>query len=176
MNGLLLAIGLIVGGACMHWSDASSVEQARAELAGLKATHSEALAASRTAALERIRQAEERADALQEKLNKAEERQSINQKEIQREITRNTTGRACLDGRTVGLLNSAAADRAAALPTPTSKPAAEDAATATDTDVATWANQAIGRYNVCRARLGALIDWFQPTTSPTLTPDEHPDD
>lgn len=176
MNALILAAGLILGGICTHLWDTDAIAQARAELAGLKGQHSEEIATERAAALRRLLAAEAHADKLQVALGDTERRLSDKQKEIQREITRNTTGRSCLDGRTVGLLNSAAADGTATMPAPASKPAAEDAAVATDTDVATWANQAIEQYNACRARLGTLIDWFLPASSAPINPIEQHDD
>ena len=176
-NALILAAGLTLGGAFMHLWSASDMADANAALAGLKATHSDALAQVRAAALRRLQVAEAHADKLQLALDDTEQRLSVKQKEIQLEIARNTTGRACLDGRTVGLLNDAVAGRAATLPAPASEPTPQDAAVATDTDVATWANQAIEQYNTCRARLGALIDWFLPVYDFTITtPSELDDD
>lgn len=176
MNALIFAAGLILGGIFTHLWDVDAVAQARADLAGLKGQHSEQLAKEREIALKRLLAAEAHADQLQAALGDTEQRLSDKQKEIQREITRTTTGRVCLDGRTVGLLNSGAADGTATMPAPASKPAAEDAAVATDTDVATWANQAIEQYNACRARLGTLIDWFLPASSAPINPIEQHDD
>jgi prophage endopeptidase len=176
-NALILAAGLIVGGTVMHLWSADDVADARVALAGFKATHSDELAQARAAALRRLQVAKAHADKLQLALDDTEQRLSVKHKEIQLEIARNTTGRACLDGRTVGLLNDAVGDRAATLSAPASDPTPQDAAVATDTDVATWANQAIEQYNTCRARLGALIDWFLPISdSTTTTPSELDDD
>lgn len=175
MKALIAAACMLAGGLLVHLWDASEIANAQADLLGLKATHSEQLASERAAGIARILAAEAHADKLQTALGDTEQRLSDKQKEIQREITRHTTGRSCLDTRTVGLLNDAAADRIAAVPTPASSPPEEDGATATDTDVATWANQAIEQYNVCRARLGALIDWFQPSSSTTNSTENHDD-
>lgn len=170
---LINILALFAGGFAVHLWYVGALATAKGDLSDLKAKHSTALAAERSAALTRFQAAQARSDSLQLALNDTEQRLSTKQKDIQREINRNTTGRACLDGRTVGLLNGAAAGRASAVPAPIGGPAAEDAAAATDTDIATWANTAIEQYNVCRAKLGALIDWFPPTTSTTL---EHHDD
>ena len=182
MKALIFVAGLTLGCAFAHWWNADEAADARAELADLNVKHSGELAQVRAAALTRLQTAQARSDALQIALGDTEQRLSATQKDTQREIERNTTGRACLNGRTVGLLNRAAADRTATLPAPGSEPVAEDAAAAadtevaTDTDVATWANQAIEQYNACRARLGALIDWFPPAPSPPITTPEQAHD
>ncbi|MFZ6687523.1 hypothetical protein ACO0K0_07225 [Undibacterium sp. SXout11W] len=156
-------IGLGAGGAVVHLFDTAEIASVKADLSGLKAQHSEAIAQANAAGLERIQRANERADSLQIALDITEQKLSITQLEMQREITLNTTGRACLNARTVRLLNdNTTGKQSTALPTSTSEPVAQDAAVATDTDVATWINNTKAQYGTCTARLAALIDWHAP--------------
>lgn len=111
-------------------------------------------------ALERLVASGKRADALETKLNAAEAQRLTQSQEHQREIKRLTTGRPCLNRGTVRLLNRAPVIPAA-VPETASRPVAEDAAAATDTDVAEWIDHAIDQYDTCRDRLGALIDFEQ---------------
>ena len=78
-----------------------------------------------------------------------------------------TTGRACLTGAAVRMLNDDPADYGAA---PAVSPAtgssdAADGSAATDTDIGQWVIAARARYATCRQRLDALIDWHTPTNT-----------
>lgn len=167
MKVLILCATLVLGGLLAHLWDASDLADARSDLLSLKAKHSEELADVRGQGIKRLKEAQARADKLQIALDRSETRIATIKKDTQREIVRTTSGRACLGSSTVGLLNNAttASTGSTTVPTAASGPAEEDAAIATDTDVATWANDAIEQYNVCRARLGALIDWHQEKAS-----------
>ena len=112
-------------------------------------------------ALERLVASGKRADALETKLNAAEAQRLTQSQEHQREIKRLTTGRPCLNRGTVRLLNLSAGNQPATVPKVAGGPLAEDAAAATDTDVAEWIDHAIDQYDTCRDRLGALIDFEQ---------------
>lgn len=161
-----LALGLLLGCFVTSWFNAGELAIAKGDNATLKATHSEEVAQTATAALKRIVTANERADSLQIALDNTEQRLATSKTENQREINRTTTGDTCLNNATVRLLNNATArDKATALPTPASEPVEADAAIATDTDVATWINDAKAQYEVCRARLDTLIDWESPINS-----------
>lgn len=98
---------------------------------------------------------------MQAELYIAEQNLNNKESEVQREIQRNTTGRACLNQRTVSMLNNRTDERSTAsgMPTPVSEPAADGGTVATDTDIATWANIVITQYSTCKARLDALIAW-----------------
>lgn len=171
LHGLLLGVGLALGGIASHVYDTAQIATTRAELAGVKAQHSEEKAQATQAALERLQTAKQRADALQTALDVTEQRLSITKTELNREIQNSTTGRACLSGRTVSLLNRAATGSdPATLPNTTSGPTAESAGFATDTDIANWINSAAAQYNTCRARLDALIDWH---TDPAKASPQH---
>ncbi|MDR1349802.1 MAG: hypothetical protein LBJ59_03275 [Zoogloeaceae bacterium] len=84
-----------------------------------------------------------------------------------------TTGRACLDGGVVRLLNDRSASHGNGLSAPAAGLAGAFAAAAydsgepeagfaaTDTDVALWAGNAIERYDLCRGRVDALRNFFE---------------
>ncbi len=173
MKALALCAALLLGGLFTHLWEASELADARAELVGLKGTHAQELADERAEGIRRLNAAQALSDKLQFELAASEDRLSTIKKDTQREIQRATTGRACLGSVAVGLLNDAAADRSPTVPAPVSRPAEADAAFASDTDVATWANQAIEQYNTCRKRLDALIDWYlQPFNEPPENNDD----
>lgn len=129
-----------------------------AEISGMKATQSEAIAATESAARKRLQSAQDWGDILSARLSKTEDDLNQKSKEVSREIARLTTGRRCLDGNVVRLLNSP--DRGAGSVSETIRtPVAQDGAAATDTDVAGWIGNAQTQYETCRARLGDLIDF-----------------
>lgn len=95
-------------------------------------------------------------------------------KEIARELaqSRALSGRACLSGRAVGLLNAhpavglrvpaAAASAAGAAASPAAHPGQtgpDESAAASDADLAAWALDAMILYQDCRARIDALRQW-----------------
>jgi hypothetical protein len=75
-------------------------------------------------------------------------------------LRRLTTGRPCLGGAAVRLLNDPAGLKPAALPAPSGQPAEPDAAFASDTDVGLWAASARRQYDTCRGRLQAVADFY----------------
>lgn len=159
-----LAIGFLAGSFLAHVFYADEVATEKAEKLGLEAKYNSDVAATKQAALSRIQQANARSDSLQTALDISEQRRTITEKEMQREIQRNTTGRACLNARTVSLLNHRAATggQATTLPAPSSQPAQDSSSVATDSDIANWANTAITQYGTCKDRLDALIAWHSP--------------
>jgi len=159
-----LAIGFLAGSFLAHVFYADAIATAKAEKLGLEARYNSEVSATKTAALHRIQLANARSDSLQTALDIAEQRLSITEKEMQREIQRNTTGRACLNARTVSLLNHRAAtgNQATTLPATSSQPAQDSTSVATDTDIANWANAAITQYGICKDRLDTLIAWHSP--------------
>ncbi|MDP3926174.1 MAG: hypothetical protein U1E02_28165 [Hydrogenophaga sp.] len=144
------------------------LEQARTERAELQTAHSETARLQALAAARGLQAAQARGNALTHSL--AQRQAQIHQltREKNDALKNLTTGRACLSGAAVRVLNGAAA-------TPTGGPvdvpntpggaAAEGARFATDTDVGRWAVAARADYDTCRARLDALIDWH--TQGPT---------
>ena len=107
-------------------------------------------------------------DALTRELAAAVDQSNILQKERDDALSRLTTGRECLSGAAVGVLNRRAS--AVRVPTPTRQPAADPAAraatdphqpAASDRDVAIWASDAQRRYAECAATLRALVGWHE---------------
>lgn len=146
----------------------------QAELAQLRTTHAEtgrlaALASART-----LQSAQTRGDALTTQL--AQRQVQIDQlaKDKRDAIHRLTTGRACLSGAAVRVLNQPddPADYGFdPVPPPTGGHVADHAAFATDADIGGWAVAVRAQYATCRARLAALIDWH--TTPTTVAPEQH---
>jgi hypothetical protein len=94
-------------------------------------------------------------------------------------IHKATTGRTCFTESALRLLNTAPGLSVRGF-TPAVSGAAAAGATAatdtnvsnvvsTDTDIATWAVDAGAQYEVCRARLDALIDWHLQPAPPATT-------
>lgn len=142
----------------------------QAELAQLRTTHAEATRLAAQASARQLQAAQVRGDALTHDL--AQRQAQIDQlhQDKRHALTRVTTGRPCLGGAAVRLLNDDPADYGApSVPQATGSPDATYAASATDADVGGWAIAARAQYNTCRARLAALIDWHGPPPS-TLEP------
>jgi prophage endopeptidase len=107
---------------------------------------------------ERFAAAQALGDTLSDRLAQTEFHLTQKTKELSNALSKVTTGRACLNGAAVRLLNNTDND-SNAVPKTTGTSAAEDAAVATDTDIADWIGSAKGQYETCRARLAALIDF-----------------
>ena len=140
------------------------IDAVELDLATLKTTVAIDQLAASEAAKARLTAAQERADALTQELLMHEQSLTLLKERKDHEIKRLTTGNVCFNAATVRLLNNSANTRndAATLPMAPSEPVAESAAIATDTDIASYINTAQNQYDVCRARLDALIDWHVP--------------
>jgi prophage endopeptidase len=147
------AIGNISGGMAVH-------AVLNAELAELKAASASEQAKTQQLYIQRLTAEQARGDELSSRLSQTETQLSQRTEEVSRALQKVTTGRACLNSATVRLLNSAGPDHPA-VPETAGATVAEDAAIATDTDVAGWIGNAQGEYETCRARLNALIDFEQ---------------
>jgi hypothetical protein len=161
-----LAAGLVFGAAGgAKWEQARRLqcEQTRAvEHAAAAQQQTQRLAAALTAADSSVNAALQQRDAADARA-----------KEISRELNRQKllSGRACLSGAAVGLLNShPAVDQrlSASAIGPAGSPASaaahpDDAAIlsvgATDADLAAWALDAMTLYQTCRTRIDALRQW-----------------
>lgn len=132
----------------------------QARIADMERDQASAIASARQADIDALKTANAHGNDLTARLQRTESTLAQKDRELKHAIASKTTGRVCLSGAVVGLLNSpATADGAAHLSTPTASAAAADGAFATDTDVAEWADNARTQYDICRARLDALIDW-----------------
>lgn len=148
----------------------------QAELATNQATEAQQKfhAAERTA--EVLQAASARGDALSTTL--AQRQSQIDQLNRSRRdaLPKVTTGRTCLDGPSLRLLNGAPGLRVSGFAASASSVATESGAAAadpnseagrvsTDQDIGTWVLDAGATFEVCRTRLDALIDWHtQPET------------
>lgn len=111
------------------------------------------------AATARLQAAIERGDALQTRVAAEETARAQITQEKTDALRRLTTGRACLGGPAVRLLNGPGL-KPGAVPEAPGQPAGAAAAFATDTDVGLWAAGAIRAYDTCRGRIDALNDFF----------------
>lgn len=155
MWGLIVACA---GCSLLSWKAAHLYYQA--QIATMERDQAQAVATARAADVETLKLAKRHGDALTLQLQVTESTLTKKQKELHDAIRTQTTGRACLSGSVVSLLNnSGSTDGSAHLPASTSGDAPADGAAASDTDVADWAANARTQYDICRARLNALIDW-----------------
>jgi len=132
------------------------------QMAAIKTEQAKDAAIASQLSLDQLSATQAKADGLSERLAKTEFQ--LNQTTLEKSdaIKKLTTGRACLNSATVGLLNRARETTTAAVPDPTGPSTAESAAIATDTDVAGWIAAAQGSHETCRARLDALINFYTP--------------
>ena len=125
----------------------------------------------------RLQVANARGDELTLTLLKREDQINKLSREQHDAIAKATTGRPCLGGPALRLLNSAPGLNVAGMPTAPSSPAAAGAATAanpdyqdlsaTDADITGWSIDVGAQYEICRGRLDALIDWHPNPPAPT---------
>lgn len=152
-----------------------------AQIATLKLQHEQQERQAVQAAYEREAQARTAGNQAQARLAEQLQANAALTEERNHAIAHATTGRPCLGGRALRVLDGAPGLRVAGLPGAAAWPAGEDAATAahtnasgpsgaglvaTDTAIATWALAAGAQYEQCRSRLGALIDYASATTAP----------
>lgn len=132
----------------------------RAEIADIRAAQARDEAAAAKVAREWVEAAVVRGDALSADLSRSEADLARKSLEVSHALRKLTTGRPCLDGGVVGVLNRAYAPPAAApVPAAAGTPVAADGAAATDTDIGDWIAHAWDRYETCRRRLDALITY-----------------
>lgn len=127
--------------------------------------------AQERAARDALQAAQVRGDALSTELLVRTGEIDQLKEESHRAISKATTGRTCLDGAAVRVLQRAPGITTVPAPTSGAAAAGEPVASAggdggwgadsvsTDTQVATWAVDAASAFEVCRTRLDALIDW-----------------
>ncbi len=158
---LLVLVVFCVGWVAQGWRKNSEISKLKAEVQADKARASQET-------LVRVASANKRSDDLSAQLAKAEAARQTLALEHYREIKRLTTGRACLSGAVVRLLNEPAGLRInGALPQAAREPVSDDAASASDTDVAQWSDFARRAYDTCRGYLQAIADFYNGDPSPT---------
>ena len=131
-----------------------------AEIERIERAHAEQRAHDAEAAAEEIAAAVKRGNELAAHVTAAEATRDIALQETIDALRRVTTGRPCLSGPAIRLLNESGGLKPA-LPGAAGQPAGADAAAATDTDVALWAAYARRSYDTCRGRIDALAAFFQ---------------
>jgi len=129
-----------------------------AEIDRIERAHAEQRAHDAEAASAEIAAAVARGDHLAGRVAAAETAREIAHQEKTDALRKVTTGRPCLGGAAVRLLNQSPGIRP--VPAPAGQPAGADAAFASDTDVAQWAATAIRYYDTCRGRLDAIGEFF----------------
>lgn len=151
---LIFAAGWAVEG----WRKDAEIDRIKLTQANERADAERATAAVITAALKRYNELEARVAA-------AESTRDVALQETQDALRKITTGKPCLSGAAVRLLNQSNGIKPPDLPAAPGQPAGADAAFATDTDVAQWAAYAIRSYDTCRGRLDAIADFYKEAPS-----------
>lgn len=176
-----VALGAALGGWAGH---ALTRNHYMAEIATQKATAERAQRLAVQAALDQVKTARAAGDAAQARLADALATNARLTQERDDAIAHVTTGRACLRGAALRVLNGApgirvsrlvpgaTAGTAAAYATAASDPGAaaervDDGPVVTDTGIARWTLTAGAQYEQCRQRLDALIDYSLATTAPS---------
>jgi len=131
-----------------------------AEIERIERAHADQRARDAVAAADEIAAAQKRGDTLAARVAATETTRDTALQETQHALRKVTTGKPCLSGSALRLLNGAAGLKPA-VPAPAGQPAGADAAFATDTDVAEWAAHARRSYDTCRGRLDAVRDFYQ---------------
>ena len=154
---------LIAAVAALLFSAGWAVEGLRktAEIERIERAHAEQRARDAEAAAAEIEAAVKRGNELAARVAAAESTRDLALQETKDALRRVTTGRPCLGGAAVRLLNESAGLKPAQLPGAAGQPAGADAAAASDTDVAQWAASAIRHYDTCRGRLAAIAEFHQ---------------
>lgn len=163
-TSLALALSaLLAGGALGAWAGYTQGRAPlRADLAAQRETHAEHARLAAMASGQRLLQAQVRSGELATRLAAQLTANDQLTQEKTHALKTATTGRACLSDRALGLLNQSTGITVAspgAMPAPGPGTAAPSATVATDTDLALWIAAAGNRFEQCRARLDALIDW-----------------
>lgn len=141
----------------------------RTQGAQLRESHAEAVRLAAIASAKRLETAQALGHQLSERLLTTERVNAKLTKEKNDAIKAATDGRACLSDRALRVLDGATGLTVSGLPElppAAGSAAAEGGAVATDSDLAQWTLEAGRRFESCRERLDALIDWhLNPTTT-----------
>ncbi len=131
-----------------------------AEIERIERAHAEQRARDAEAAADEIAAAVKRGNELAARVTAAESTRDVALQETKDALRRVTTGRPCLSGPAVRLLNESAGLKPSVPATP-GQPAVTDAAFASDSDVGEWIAGAIRHYDTCRGRLAAVADFYE---------------
>lgn len=142
----------------------------KTQLAQLNAAHDRERVLQAAAALTALTEAQTRGDLLSSGLLTQQAHIDQLKAEKRHAITQATTGSTCLSEPALRLLNTAPGLTVAGLPQTTGSAVAAGERIATDTDISFWVIDAGAAYQVCRARLDALIDWHTGQTTTLAAP------
>jgi hypothetical protein len=155
MAALVLASALFAAG----WA----VEDWRmsAEISDLKAQQAESDRQVTALNTQRLVEGIRRGEALQTRVANNENQLEQLTQEKSRETQRLTTGRPCLGGAAVRVLNARTLPASTgAIPETASDPLSANDGFASDTDIGLWIGQAQRAYDACRGRLNAIADFY----------------
>lgn len=156
-----LLAGLVLVVACIASGWFANGWRKDAQISRLEKTQAQATATAAEQFAQRLQTAQARGNALTAQLDQAQKDIDQLTQEKQDAIRRLTTGRPCLNGAVVRVLNNpAGGGQQVGVPGATSQPAADDGSFATDTDVGLWIGTCERSFNTCRARLQAVADFF----------------
>jgi prophage endopeptidase len=133
----------------------------RMQQAEARAAENETRLLAARSATQRLQAAQQRGDQLTLQLAERSRQVYGFMKEKRDALTNATSGRACLGAAALRVLDGAPGLRVAGLPDAAGSAAAGDGRVATDTDIGQWAIGAGAQYELCRERLGALIQWHR---------------
>lgn len=132
-----------------------------AEIDRIHLAHANERAEDSRAATEVITAALKHGNELAARAAAAETARDLALEETRDALRKVTTGRPCLSGAAVRLLNDAAGIKPPDLPGAAGQSAGADAGAASDTDVALWAAHARRSFDTCRGRIDALAEYFK---------------
>ena len=163
MNPELIKNLIIAGIAALIFAAGWAVEGWRkdAQIERLERVHADEKARAVQEAAEELQAAVKRGNELAARVTAAEATRDTALQETQHALRKETTGKPCLSGAAVRLLNESAGLKPTVSAVPPGQPARDDAAVATDTDIAQWVAFAIRSYDTCRGRLDAIADFYE---------------
>ena len=157
-----LKAALIIAAAAACFGAGWAVEGWRlhAQIAQIRSEHAVADQQRAENNLAAVVTGQQRGDALVERVATEENARTQSQQEKTHELRRLTTGRPCLAGTVVRLLNMPDGIKPGFISQAASESVPADAGAATDSDVAAWIGQCSRGYETCRGRLQAIHDFF----------------
>lgn len=147
LGALLIANGIGFGG---WWITAKRFDHYKVEVQAREVE-------TKMAAAEALRKASTLNDALVAQVVRAERQMLEAERSANDEIRKLTTGRKCLDGRVVRVLNGSGGGVSA----PGGKPVSAHESASSDTDVAVWISGCKRGYDTCRGRLEAIAAFYE---------------
>lgn len=164
VGSALMAIAIFAAGLWLGFEVGGAAP--RLELAQLREANARDQAAIAEHASRALLEAQTRGDELTTQLHAANRAALLTQEKLDESLRRATTGRACLRGPALRLLDGAH-NLSVAVSAPAGVPAAADGSApadpgelvSSDTDIARWIARAGLQYDECRRRLDALIGW-----------------